>query len=91
MNFKILLGILEMKRNRVENNTFLNRLIAVPEYLKLLRKYNTLEAKYEELRENVKEDVFKDKEKFIELQSMIEMLNNENYKLKSKVKELKKC
>lgn len=78
-----------MKKNRVEDNTLINRLVAVPKYLELLRKYNTLETEYESLKQNVKEDLFKEKEKMLEMQINIETLRNENERLREKIKSLK--
>ncbi len=58
-------------------------------YLKLLRKYNTLESRYKVLEETVKEDCFK--QLLIKLGEPIEIkrLRDENKRLRLKVKELK--
>jgi len=58
-------------------------------YLKLLRKYNTLESKYNSLEETVKEDCFKQLIMKIGEPLEIKRLRDENKRLRLKVKELK--
>ena len=58
-------------------------------YLKLLRKYRDLELRYEDLRENVKNECFKKLLEKIGEPIEIERLRVENRRLKLKNKELK--
>lgn len=58
-------------------------------YLELQKQYNTLELKYETLKDQVKEDCFKSVVKVLSEQEEIERLKNENKKLRTKLKELK--
>lgn len=74
-------------RNRVEQNTLLNRLVAVPFYLKLLREKNTIEAEYEALRDNVEDELFSEKEKIITLEARIASQQKTISNLKEKLRE----
>ena len=58
-------------------------------YIELQKKCNTLELKYETLKDQVKEECFKNILKVLSEQSDIERLRNENRKLRAKIKELK--
>ena len=58
-------------------------------YLELQKQYNTLELKYETLKDQVKEDCFKYLLKVLSEQNDVERLRVENKKLRMKIKELK--
>lgn len=58
-------------------------------YLELQKQYNTLELKYETLKDQVKEDCFKSLLKVLSEQNDVERLRAENKKLRIKIKELK--
>lgn len=58
-------------------------------YLELQKQYNTLELKYETLKDQVKEDCFKSLLKVLSEQNDVERLRAENKKLRMKIKELK--
>ena len=58
-------------------------------YLELQKQYNTLELKYETLKDQVKEDCFKSLLKVLSEQNDVERLRVENKKLRMKIKELK--
>ena len=58
-------------------------------YLELQKQYNTLELKYETLKDQVKEDCFKSLLKILSEQNDLERLRAENKKLRMKIKELK--
>ena len=58
-------------------------------YLELQKQYNTLELKYETLKNQVKEDCFKSLLKVLSEQNDVERLRAENKKLRMKIKELK--
>lgn len=58
-------------------------------YLELQKQYNTLELKYETLKDQVKEDCFKSLLKVLSEQNDVERLRAENKKLRTKIKELK--
>ena len=57
-------------------------------YLELQKQYNTLELKYETLKDQVKEDCFKSLLKVLSEQNDVERLIVENKKLRMKIKEL---
>lgn len=57
--------------------------------LELQKQYNTLELKYETLKDQVKEDCFKSLLKVLSEQNDVERLRAENKKLRMKIKELK--
>lgn len=63
----------------------------IKSYLELQKKYNTLELKYETLKDQVKEDCFKNVLKIVSEQIEVESLRKENKKLRIKIKELKKA
>lgn len=72
----------------------INKKYKLFDYLKLLKKYNTLENKYQTLLQAVKDNVFKDvienlnyKQKIFELKKDIKKLKAKNKKLKELVKE----
>lgn len=58
-------------------------------FLELQKQYNTLELKYETLKDQVKEDCFKSLLKVLSEQNDVERLRVENKKLRMKIKELK--
>ena len=58
-------------------------------YRELQKQYNTLELKYETLKDQVKEDCFKSLLKVLSEQNDVERLRAENKKLRMKIKELK--
>ena len=57
--------------------------------IELQKKYNTLELKYETLKDQVKDDCFKTLLKVLSEQNDVERLRVENKKLRMKIKELK--
>lgn len=57
--------------------------------LELQKQYNTLELKYETLKDQIKEDCFKSLLKVLSEQNDVERLRAENKKLRTKIKELK--
>ena len=57
--------------------------------IELQKKYNTLEIKYETLKDQVKEDCFKTLLKVLSEQNDVERLRKENAKLRKRIKELK--
>ncbi len=59
------------------------------DYMKLLRKYNTLETEYEVLKEEVKEDCFNRVLKAIGEPEENTRLREDNANLRKKIKELK--
>ena len=59
------------------------------DYMKLLKKYNTLETEYEVLKEEVKDDCFKRILKAIGEPEENIRLREENARLRKKIKELK--
>ena len=61
----------------------------IKSYLELQKQYNTLELKYETLKDQVKEDCFKSLLKVLSEQNDVERLRAENKKLRMKIKELK--
>lgn len=77
------------KKNKLEQPTLLNKIIAVPFYLKLLRKYNKLETEYEVLLERVKGKTFEKCLKQVELDEHMDFLEKENLRLKERIKHLK--
>jgi len=46
--------------NKRYENTFINRLIAVPFYFNLLKEHNSLQTKYDTLIDQTKDEVFSD-------------------------------
>lgn len=61
----------------------------IKSYIELLRKYNTLELKYETLKSQVKEECFKQVLNTLNNQLLTDRLKEENKKLRLKIKELK--
>lgn len=61
----------------------------IKSYIELLRKYNTLELKYETLKSQVKEECFKQVLNTLNNQLLTDRLKEENKKLRIKIKELK--
>ena len=59
------------------------------DYLKLLRKYNTLENKYETLVQNVKSELYKDFMAKLGEPLEIKRLRKETAKFRRQIKELK--
>lgn len=57
--------------------------------IELQKKYNTLELKYETLKDQVKDDCFKTLLKVLSEQNDVERLRKENAKLRKRIKELK--
>lgn len=78
-----------MARYKLEKDTLLNKLVAVPKYLKLLRKCNTLETENEWLKDNIKEQLYSDRTKLIEITNINETLIKENERLREKLDLLK--
>ena len=58
-------------KNKIETDTLLNRLVAVPFYLQLLREKNTIKAEYEALKESVEDGLFSEREKIITLEAIV--------------------
>ena len=56
---------------------------------KLLKKYNTLESKYQVLKESIKEGLLESYLDYIGIPDVVEKLKEENTKLKEKNKKLK--
>ena len=61
----------------------------IKNYIELLKKYNTLELKYETLKSQIKEECFKQLLNTLNEQSQVKRLKEENKKLRLKLKELK--
>ena len=61
----------------------------IKSYIELLRKYNTLELKYETLKSQVKEECFKQVLNTLNNKTQAERLKEENKRLRLKIKELK--
>ena len=59
------------------------------DYFKLLRKYNTLESKYESLKSDIKEDCFNKILNKLGEPLEIARLRDENKRLRIKIKEFK--
>lgn len=78
-----------MTKYKLEQATLLNKIVAVPFYLNLLRKYNKLESDYEDLNNQLKDKVFDTYLKQIKENEYVSELENENLKLKEKIKRLK--
>lgn len=76
-------------KNKVEQDTLINRLVAVPFYLKLLREKNTIEAEYETLRDNVEEGLFTEKERIIQLEAIVDAQRQTIKNQGQRIKELK--
>lgn len=56
---------------------------------KLLKKYNTLESKYQVLKESIKEGLLESYLDYVGIPDVVEKLKEENTKLKEKNKKLK--
>ena len=76
-------------KNKIETDTLLNRLVAVPFYLKLLREKNTIEGEYEALKENVEDGLFSERERIITLEATIAEQRKRLRAQAERIKELK--
>ena len=76
-------------KNKIETDTLLNRLVAVPFYLKLLREKNTIEAEYEALKENVEDGLFSERERIITLEAIVAEQRKRLRTQAERIKELK--
>lgn len=76
-------------KNKIETDTLLNRLVAVPFYLKLLREKNTIEAEYEALKENVEDGLFSERERIITLEAIVSDQRKRLRTQAERIKELK--
>lgn len=76
-------------KNKLEQDTIINRLVAVPFYLKLLRQKNTIEAEYEALKDNVEEGLFTERERIIMLEATVEEQRKRIRNQAERIKELK--
>ena len=56
---------------------------------KLLKKYNTLESKYQVLKESIKDGLLESYLDYVGIPDVVEKLREENIKLKEKNKKLK--
>lgn len=59
-------------------------------YIKLLKKYNSLELENERLKDIIKDELYKGFMEDITLSEQVESLKEENQKYRNKIKELKK-
>lgn len=66
--------------------SFIDKLVAIPFYLNLLKKFNTLQGDYDTLVAKTKDRLFED---YFKKTSVPEELIEENTELRIKVKELK--
>ena len=69
--------------------TFIDKLVFMPKYIKLLRKYNTLENKYETLEQGVKDNLYSERNKIIEMTEELKNTQEYNKLLRQRIKELK--
>lgn len=76
-------------KNKIETDTLLNKLVAVPFYLKLLREKNTIEAEYEALKENVEDGLFSERERIITLEAIVAEQRKRLRAQAERIKELK--
>ena len=76
-------------KNKIETDTLLNRLVAVPFYLKLLREKNTIEGEYEALKENVEDGLFSERERIITLEATVAEQRKRLRAQAERIKELK--
>lgn len=76
-------------KNKIETDTLLNRLVAVPFYLKLLREKNTIEGEYEVLKENVEDGLFSERERIITLEATVAEQRKRLRAQAEQIKELK--
>ena len=76
-------------KNKIETDTLLNRLVAVPFYLKLLREKNTIEAEYEALKESVEDGLFSERERIITLEAIVAEQRKRLRNQADRIKELK--
>lgn len=76
-------------KNKIETDTLLNRLVAVPFYLKLLREKNTIEGEYEVLKENVEDGLFSERERIITLEATVSEQRKRLRAQAEQIKELK--
>lgn len=61
----------------------------IPKYLKLRKKYNTLELEYKTLKESVKTDLYKNLLHILDEPEEVKRLRDDNKHLRKKVKLLK--
>ena len=76
-------------KNKIETDTLLNRLVAVPFYLKLLREKNTIKAEYEALKESVEDGLFSERERIITLEAIVAEQRKRLRTQAERIKELK--
>lgn len=76
-------------KNKIETDTLLNRLVAVPFYLKLLREKNTIEGEYDALKENVEDGLFSERERIITLEATVAEQRKRLRAQAEQIKELK--
>ena len=76
-------------KNKIETDTLLNKLVAAPFYLKLLREKNTIEAEYEALKENVEDGLFSERERIITLEAIVAEQRKRLRAQAERIKELK--
>lgn len=76
-------------KNKIETDTLLNRLVAVPFYLKLLREKNTIESEYEALKESVEDGLFSERERIITLEAIVAEQRKRLRAQAERIKELK--
>ena len=76
-------------KNKIETDTLLNRLVAVPFYLKLVREKNTIEAEYETLKESVEDGLFSERERIITLEAIVAEQRKRLRTQAERIKELK--
>ena len=67
----------------------LDKLVAIPEYLKLLKKYNTLEGEYENLKSIIQDGLLKKYLEEINIPEYTKKLEEENEILREKLKKYK--
>ncbi len=69
--------------------TIIDKIIAVPYYLNLLKKYNTLQGDYEVLKQLTSSRLLEDYLNKVTIPEDMIKLENENIELRTKNKELK--
>lgn len=67
----------------------LKKIKIVFDNVKLLKKYNTLESKYQVLRDSIKDGLLESYLDYVGIPNELEMLKEENSKLKVKNKKLR--
>lgn len=74
---------------KFKKSTIIDKIIAVPYYLKLLKKYNTLLGEYEVLKQLTSSRLLEDYLSKASIPDDMIKLDNENIELRTKIKELK--